>query len=150
MDDAGRFWFDDSFSSEEIGALKPLLLRHEKLLPPWIDACHVRCETHDVEEARCIASMRSEPEYRRAHLVIFALWLGEIPEHREDTIVHEIMHLYTHAQRIFTKDVIVLATPENKHLGDYLREQERKANESTTEDLTLLLKRLGYLGSVAA
>jgi hypothetical protein len=147
MDEAGRFWFDDSCSPEEIGALKPLLLRHEKLLPPWLYECHVRCDPYDAEVPDCLASMRSQPEYRRAKLTIYALWLGETPAHREHTIVHEIMHLYTHAQRIFTKDVIILATPENTHLGDYLREQERTANEATTEDLMLMLRRLGYLGA---
>lgn len=147
MDEAGRFWFDDSCSPEEIGALKPLLLRHEKLLPQWLDACHVRCETHDSDAPTCIAAMTTQMEYRRAHLFVYALWLNETPEHREQAIVHECMHLYTHAQRIFTKDVIILATPENKHLGDYLREQERTTNESTTEDLTLMLRRLGYFGA---
>jgi hypothetical protein len=140
-----RFWFDDTCSPEETGAIRPLLEKHQRIIPPWIDTVRVECRTHDAEEPQCLASMHAQTEYRRAKLTIFALWLGELPEHREQTIVHELLHLYTHAQRLFTKDVIILATAEHKTMGDYLREQERKVNEGATEDLTLLLRRLGYL-----
>jgi hypothetical protein len=146
LGEVGRFWFDDSCSPEEMRALRPLLKKHERLLPPWIDAIRVECKINDPESPDCVASIGTSLEYRRGLLTIFALWLGQAPEHREHSIVHELVHLYTDAQRIHAKDVVLLLTTQKPDLKDYLREQERKVNEATTEDLTLLLRRLGYFG----
>jgi len=147
MSEEGRFWFDESCSMEEIGALRPILRKHERILPPWIDAIHVECKTADWEDRTAVASITCLAEYRRAHLCIYSLWLGQEPEFREHSIVHELVHTLTHGQRIYANDVVLLLTSEKSDLKNYLREQERKVNEATTEDLTLLLRRLGYFAA---
>jgi hypothetical protein len=149
LGEEGRFWFDDSCSPEEIGALRPILRKHESILPPWIDAVHVTCTINSDATSNCIAEITTLAEYRRVNLTVYALWLNETPEHREHSIVHELLHVYTHGQRIFSQDVVRLATEGSKgqsDLKEYLFEQERKINEATTEDLALLLRRLGYFG----
>lgn len=140
----GRFYFDETCSPEEERALRPYLARHQRLLPPWIDNVHVECKINGTGDEQCTAAIQTHAEYRRARLTIFSLWLSEPPEKREQAIVHELMHLYTNGQRVFIKDMVLLTTAENASLRDYLEEQLRKVNESTTEDLTLLLSRLGY------
>jgi hypothetical protein len=147
MGEEGRFWFDDTCSPEEMGALRPILAKHERILPPWIDAVHVECKINDPEWPDCVASIGTRLEYRRATLTIFGLWLGQTPEHREHSIIHELVHLFTDAQRVWAKDIVLLLTTDKPDLKAYLREQERKINEATTEDLTLLLRRLGYFGA---
>jgi hypothetical protein len=147
LGEEGRFWFDESCSPEEIGALRPILRKHERIVPPWIDKVHVECRVNGGETQDCIAEITTQAEYRRALLTVFSLWLNETPEHREHCIVHELIHAYTHAQRVFAKDAVRLATEGTKNEADlraYLFEQERKINEATTEDLTLMLRRLGY------
>jgi hypothetical protein len=86
----GRFWFDETCSTEEISAIRPLLEKHQAMIPPWLDTLHVECMTHEPDEPRCLASMRAEPEYRRAKLTVYALWLSELPHQREQTLVHRI------------------------------------------------------------
>jgi hypothetical protein len=145
--EVGRFWFDESCSPEEIGALTPILAKHERILPPWIDKVHVECRINGRDTENCIAEVTTRAEYRRIGLTVYSLWLNETPEHREHAIVHELMHAYTNGQRIFSQDAVRLATEGSENKADlkhYLFEQERKINEAATEDLTLLLRRLGY------
>lgn len=145
LGEEGRFWFDETCSPEEIGALRPIFRKHEPILPPWIDSVHVECRVNGPDDQNSICEITTMAEYRRVGLCVFALWLNETPENREHAIVHELLHIYTHAQRIFSQDVVRLATePEKTDLKHYLFEQERKVNEATTEDLALLLKRLGF------
>jgi hypothetical protein len=138
----GKFWLDDTVAPEEAGAIRPYLEKHHALIPPWCESIHVACLVNDAENVGCTCQIKTEEEYRRAHLTVFAAWLGEPPEYREQAIVHELLHLYTERQRVFAADLIRLYGAENPAMRSHLFEQLRKANEATTEDLTLMLTRI--------
>jgi hypothetical protein len=139
----GKFWFDDTCSEEELSAIRPLLEKYHGLSPPWCESIHVMCHSHDPNAEGCSCQIRTEEEYRRAHLTFFGAWLGEPPEYREQAVIHELLHLYTEATRVFAADLIRMYSADNESIRKYLFEQLRKQNEATTEDLTLMLVRMG-------
>lgn len=140
VEELGKFWFDETCSVEERSAIRPLLDKWHVLVPSWCESVHVMCLTHDDGNSGCTAAMKTEEEYRRAHLTIYGTWLNEPPEYREQAIIHELLHLHTERQRVFARDLIRTFAPDAQK--DYFFEQLRKANESTTEDLMLALARV--------
>lgn len=140
--EVGKFWFDDSVSPEEMSAIRPFLEKWHALVPAWCESVHVACHINQPSDHGTTCEIRTEEEYRRAHLAVFALWLSEPPEYREQSIIHELVHLYTERQRVFASDLIRLYASDNESIRNYLHEQLRKANEATTEDLMLMLVRV--------
>jgi hypothetical protein len=66
----------------------PLVEQHRDLLPTW---CHSLSIVMTNEP--CRAACESRPEYRGAQLQIGSLFMNDPDDERENTIVHEFIHV---------------------------------------------------------
>lgn len=81
-------WSKD-FPKELRALVEPLVLKHAKRLPSWIQTLRIDCEDLDPE---VIASIAVSLSYRQASLNVDPIFLNETHRNRERAIIHEFMH----------------------------------------------------------
>lgn len=122
--------------AEEVGQalIHPLLEAHYALLPPWCGLVVVDYDTKpEGPDVGSAAYVRGHPEYRWATVTICPAFLSYNEVMREETIVHELVHLllwpihlHVHSIRGFTSD----------HVDAFLAEQWRQLWEAAVCDFT--------------
>lgn len=66
----------------------PIIAKHKGLLPTWCHTVHLVMTNEP-----CRAACESKPEYRGAQIQIGPLFMNDPDEERENTIVHELIHV---------------------------------------------------------
>lgn len=77
-------------------ALEPMIDRWLGILPGWLYELHIsfRPVQSDEPEADNLLSIVVQPEYRKAYLTAFPMWLDLDAESRELDLVHELLHVH--------------------------------------------------------
>lgn len=73
------------------------------LLPLWLQRLYVGWDTNDKDSN---AYIRVDKDYRFARLTICSGWLDGIPERRQESIIHEIIHCFTAPISDYAKEIL--------------------------------------------
>jgi hypothetical protein len=119
---------------EEVRAVvEPLLEKHLHRVPSWCNTLAVTSGSSS--EARVVATVEADYEYRQARISFTPLFLSENKKNRESTIVHELAHLPLAPIRDWVLDTIkALLTDET--MQQYLFAQYHKLEEGAVQDIT--------------
>lgn len=128
--------YDPAIPPEIRGAVEPILTRHLHQLPRWVLEVWVTFKTQS--ETGDLASMNTLPEYRRANLTLFPGFLTDNAREREDTIVHEFLHVHIQpmSSAFHALAEVCGASEDAKKLA---REAWRVAMEGAVSDLAAIL-----------
>lgn len=133
-----RIRFAQSMPSEVRAALGGLLGKWAGLVPTWCHELNVRWNDRDADEGAL--SVTVYHEYRNADLDVHANFLTNA-EHREEQLVHELMHLSLApltAVAEAMRDALVQQAPD---VEAWANEMLRQGEEATTCDLAELVLR---------
>ena len=129
--------YNNDVPAELRDAVQPHLDKWAWLIPTW---CHrVRVgNTLDGSEGMT-ADNQTQPEYRAAYIRFSPLWLELDDGRREETAIHELLHIPIEPMRQVLTDL--LRTSTNEPLVDLVAEQWRLAFEGTVQDLTYAIQK---------
>lgn len=86
----GKFAFLHDWPKEVLSIVRPLAREFKWLVPPW---CHVITITYDVR-AKAIMTCQLDADYRAARLVVGPKFLSLDKADRQQTIIHELIHIF--------------------------------------------------------
>lgn len=118
-------------------ALAPLVERHIALVPTW---CHVLLLDWDDTDRDALAKTTCRREYRWAKITVCPSWLRQDSTEREDTIVHELLHVVMEPVHNHTTDMLNLIREKYPDVHAWAEEQRRYANEATVQDMTRAIR----------
>jgi hypothetical protein len=123
-------------------ALEPYVMRYLDILPPWCHTLFVCAEKDPKEKAETYASMKTDYRYRRARMVITPVFLEGTDEEREQTIIHEFVHVLNAPMVDFNDQLIELVKQNDPDLSKLLETLQEGGMEAATEDTCMVLWRL--------
>jgi hypothetical protein len=104
----------------------PLVEKHRELLPTWCHSLSI-VMTNDP----CRAACESRPEYRGAQLHIGAYFMNDPDDERENTIVHEFIHVTLSPLDQMAYELVPKGNPEAAEMA---QEAIRRALEGVVSD----------------
>jgi hypothetical protein len=112
------------------------------LLPVWLIKLFVKWDP--AEKPGCIASVTPNLAYRRAYVAIEAAWPDNDERSRDETIVHEFLHVHSWPLVQVARDMADMIEKNFSApvVADRFRDEINTANEQVTSDLTELVLRL--------
>lgn len=132
-----RVEYDAKVPPEIRNAVDGVIRRWLHLLPTW---CHDLYVMYDASSAN-MAEAGSDPEYRRADLVIGPHWLKDTPDGREETVRHEFCHVPLHPLTAWTKAMIDRLAGDDERLSGWLLSEWQERLEATTCDVEMALRK---------
>lgn len=115
--------------------VRPLVDRYAYLIPGWMRELTVRYAV-DTPDGSYVADINIQPEYRQATLRLVPKWRDCDAAFKEQTIIHELIHLSLAPMDAWTQTLITKTVPD-EGLRDTLSEDWRRAHEGATEDLSI-------------
>lgn len=129
-----RIRFDAAVPKDLRAIILPLLRRFApKYLPTWCAELRVGFDIDDIEAS---AETSSRYEYRWARLSLKAEWFSYRDYRRDQTIIHELLHVRFGVLDDFVTELTALVGTGNKALGDRVEGEWRKLKEAVVEDFT--------------
>ena len=123
--------------------LEPYVTRYLDILPPWCHTLQILPETDPAELAsETYMSMTADYKYRRATLRAFPQFLSRGDEEREQTIVHEFVHVLNAPLVDFTDQLVAILEEKSPGAKEMLEVLREAGMEAATEDTAMLLWRL--------
>jgi hypothetical protein len=118
--------------------LEPFIMRYLDLLPSW---CHTLQVVPEVDPTAYM-SMTADYKYRRSKLFVGPEYLSRGDEEREQTVVHEFVHVINAPLIDFTDQLVELLKERDPSLVKMLGILQEAGMEAATEDCAMLLWRL--------
>jgi len=122
--------------------VEPYVVRYLDILPPWCHTLFVGEEKDPKEKAETYASIKADYRYRRARMAITPTFLEGTDEEREQTVVHEFVHVLNAPMVDFQDQLIELVKENEPDLSKLLETLQEAGMEAATEDMAMLLWRL--------
>lgn len=122
-------------------ALEAHIKKWSFLVPSWCHTLHLDFSTEGTEEG-VIMSTNHMPEYRKAYIYAHPIFLTYDAEEQERSVVHELLHLQIAPLTEFSSTLLTKLTDPSSTLGDWAREEHRRALEGVVEDLRLVVARV--------
>ena len=126
--------------------LEPFVTRYLDILPPW---CHTlkilpaRTDDPDGGEPPDFRmAMAADYKYRHAKLFVDADFLTMRDEEREQTVVHEFVHVLNAPLIDFTDQLIAILEEKAPGAKEMLAVLQEQGMEAATEDTAMVLWRL--------
>jgi len=126
--------------------LEPYIDRYIDLLPGW---CHtlkvlsvVQAEEADGDLSDCVVAMSADYKYRRAKMFVDTDFLAMQDEEREQTVIHEFVHVLNAPFVDFTDQLIAILEEKSPGAKEMLSVLQEVGMEAMTEDVAQLLWRL--------
>ena len=126
--------------------LGPYVDRYLDLLPPW---CHTlkilpigAAIEDDGDLSECVMAMAADYKYRRAKLFVDTDFLSMQDEEREQTVVHEFVHVLNAPFIDFADQLIAILEEKSPGAKEMLEVLQEVGMEAMTEDVAMVLWRL--------
>lgn len=134
--------FDEALSPELEAGIQRHVDGNLDILPAWVLRLFVRWDPND--RPNCIAAVTPNVAYRRAYLAIAASWPDNDAKGRDETIIHEFLHVHVWPLVQLVNDVADMVEKNFSApvVADRMRAELMTANEQVTSDLTELVLRL--------
>jgi hypothetical protein len=136
MEDLSKLRFSPNVAPEVREAIEPHLVKWAFLIPGWCHELNVAWNDRDTEHGALSISVFYE--YRNADLDVHANFLTQ-PAHREQSVVHELLHLSLAPITQVAETLRDALVAEVSALEPWATEMIRQGEESTTCDLTRLV-----------
>lgn len=131
-----RLAWDNECPVEVRAAMAPYVDRYTSLLPGWLQELRLG---FDDDDPNGIMYTRCDPEYRWARIMACGAWLKEDDQDRDETFLHEIIHIPVQPMVAVAEDLIAVLKETHAPMESWAREQLRRALESTVQDMTAMV-----------
>lgn len=125
--------FDANFPDTIRTEYERVLNNAAPLLPLWLQRLYVGWDFSDKTSTNYI---HVDKDYRFARLTVCAGWIDSIPERRQESIYHEIIHCFTSPVADFAREIIDICRPEkdSPETHEILSNELRRKCEAITQD----------------
>ena len=127
--------FENPALQEEVANL---IGRHRHVIPPWILRVRVVMCANREDSLGTMARATLDHDYMSLTLEVYARWIDQSDEKREETIKHEIVHSITNYQFNLAMDVVNKLIPDES-MKAFIKGQMTERVERTTCWLTEIL-----------
>ena len=126
--------FHKQMSDENRAEIEKYLFPYLWLVPAW---CHeLFVDLHRYEDDSAI-STAIQYDYRTASMSFNAGWLLERPEHKQEMVIHDLLHISTSVYVDYAHGTFKRLCPEDeaKKFNEHILEESRMRCESMVQDL---------------
>jgi hypothetical protein len=123
--------FDPDIPADIRAIVEAYVDRWSWLLPRWLQRLNVL--VRDQGEVNEVANCHSLRHYRWATVTLYSCWLTDNEERREQSFVHELLHIPTAALAQFSRDAIKLLAKDEALQATLLAQLDER-NEAATSD----------------
>jgi hypothetical protein len=138
---ASKFVYSEQIPEEVKPAIKEILDKYECLVPSWVNYVNVSWSAVPRERNASAESM-GDYAYRWATIFICPLFLDESPTEREDTIIHELVHVVLFPLTNYYAQIIGSLDEQPEKVQNFMDIQLSEKIEAVTVDTTACLLRL--------
>lgn len=126
--------FHKQMSDENRAEIEKCLLPYLWLVPAWCQALFV--ELHHYEDNSAIRTA-IQYEYRTASMSFNASWLLELPEQKQEMVIHDLLHISTSVYVDYAEATLKQLCPkdEARKFNEHILEESRIRCESMVQDL---------------
>ena len=135
---ASKFVYTPQIPKEVLSAVKETLEKYESLIPGWVKYVNVAWNPNP-SEAGTSAESRGDYAYRWAAIHLCPSFLDENEAEREDTIIHELVHVMLFPLTNYYHDLVGYLDDQPEKVRDFIRSQTIEKMESVTVDVTTSL-----------
>jgi hypothetical protein len=139
-------YYTSSVPPEVKAMIEPLLDKHRRFLPRWVESVRFIFRPQDDEKPGKVAQCSAYYHYRSAEITIFSRFQYMDQAERENDFAHELLHVTTAPLVEYCESVVnrlLAALPqENKLAADLIKDEMEQRLESLTQDLTIILRDL--------
>jgi hypothetical protein len=135
-----KFVYSPTLPKEILSAVKDTLEKYEALVPGWVKHVNVSWIAHPNEPGTS-AESRGDYAYRWASIYLCPTFLDENEAEREDTLIHELVHVMLFPLTNYYSDLVGYLDDQPDKVRDFIRNQTVEKMESVTVDVTTSLLR---------
>jgi len=138
---SGRICFYEDVPPLIKPELEARLLPYEYLIPPWCSHVWIGWQAGGSDNESAVAEVDTHYDYRWARITVYASWLEQADAAKQESLIHELLHISLAVLSDYARDTIKLLIPEDEapKFRQQTVEQLRERCESVTQDLTLMI-----------
>lgn len=137
---SSKFIYSEQIPKEILPAIKETLNKYEFLVPNWMQYVKVSWNGAPPDKGTSAQAV-ADYSYRWGHIFVCPAFLSESDIERDDTLVHELIHLTLNPLQSFYEHLLKYLDAQPERVQNFMDEQFGEKLETVTVDLAdIILK----------